>query len=465
MTLDNTEVAIDSEQLGTQTIEGAIDAMPRLGISIGAIGALFVTFFLGTYESAVLALALPSVSQGLNVAQTDLALAVSLNLLGGAIGAYVIGYFADRFGRQMGLRLMFLLFGVGSLATALAWNVESLTVFRVLSGLGMGAVLPLLAGYLGEMAPKARRGRAIAGMGLVGTLLVAIASFASIPLLAASPAGAWRILLGLGAVSLVLLPLINRRDITESPRWLGEHGKLDDAGRIVRRMEARARGEVTPSSIRFIETPKTLGLEIQKPLKALLTTKLMRNRLIMIVVVLFLFFAGFTAMNTYTPLFLEGAGMSSDQALLITALTKSAVVVSSVVIIFLIERIERRTLIICSILLVVLSVALMICGLGIAAATVGAFLLGFATGAMSAPLFTYIAEIFATNVRGTAASIADGIGALGGATAPLVILPLLVTVSSLAAGVVVIVIMLVACVVLFLGVRTNGRSLEDISAE
>ena len=88
MTLGNTETR---NIQAPQTIEAAIDALPRSGLTMTATIALLVTFFLGTYELAILAFALPSITTGLHLSATQLALPVALNLVGCAIGGYSVG--------------------------------------------------------------------------------------------------------------------------------------------------------------------------------------------------------------------------------------------------------------------------------------------------------------------------------------------------------------------------------------
>jgi len=461
MTLGNTETR---NIQAPQTIEAAIDALPRSGLTLTATIALLVTFFLGTYELAILAFALPSITTGLHLSATQLALPVALNLVGCAIGGYSIGYLADRFGRQLGLRLTFAVLGIGSLASAFAWDDASLIVFRIIAGLGMGAVVAMVSGYAGETAAKMRRGLTIARIGVIATALIALTSVAAVPLLTALPGTAWRVLLGIGAIALILLFAVNKRDLFESPRWLVEHNQVDLAAANVRMMERRAKSAVTPETVRFAEPEELLTAGRKAPLRVMFDSRVLRRRLFLMTGLWFLFYIGFFGINNYLPSYLEGAGISKSLALTDTAITRVAGFVASIVLLFIIERIERRTLIIGSMILLAVGVVLMISGIGVIPATIGAFFLGFGTGSLAIPAYAYGAEIFPTPVRTTGAALLDGFARLGGAVAPFTILPLLLAFGPVIAGVAVIIAMLLAMVLMLFGARTKGKALEEIAS-
>jgi putative MFS transporter len=425
---------------------------------------LLVTFFLGTYELAILAFALPSITVGLGLSATQLDLPVALNLVGCAIGGYSIGYLADRFGRQLGLRLTFIVLGVGSLASAFAWDDVSLTIFRFVAGCGMGAVVSMVSSYVGENSSRDRRGLTIARLGVIATALIALTSIAAVPLLGALPGTAWRILLGIGAIALLLLLAVNKRDLFESPRWLVEHNQLALAEKNVRALERRSRATPTPDGVRFVEPEFLANAASVPPWRVMLRSPVLRRRLILMSSLWFLFYIGFFGINNYLPSFLEDAGIKSSVAITDTAVTRVAGFVASIVLLFIIERIERRTLIIASIILLAVGVLLMVTGIGVVPATIGAFLLGFGTGSLAIPAYAYGAEIFPTESRTTGAAILDGFSRLGGAVAPFAILPLLVGYGSLVAGIAVTAAMIVAMVLMLFGVRTKGRTLEEIAS-
>src|SRR5205085_6709284 len=98
------------------------------------------------------------------VAKLALGPVLSASLIGMAIGALVAGPCADRFGRKPVLLLSVLAFGLFSLASGYANSITSLTVWRFLTGLGLGAATPIATTLLSESSPTRRRSLLLNGM-------------------------------------------------------------------------------------------------------------------------------------------------------------------------------------------------------------------------------------------------------------------------------------------------------------
>ena len=80
---------------------------------------------------------------------------VSSGLIGFLLGAAIHGTIADRFGRRVTLLGGVWITSVFTLATAvLAHSFMSFIVLRVLTGLGLGVLMPLGTTYINEFAPR-----------------------------------------------------------------------------------------------------------------------------------------------------------------------------------------------------------------------------------------------------------------------------------------------------------------------
>jgi AAHS family 4-hydroxybenzoate transporter-like MFS transporter len=76
-------------------------------------------------------------------------------LFGLAAGSLISGPLADRYGRKKLIIGSVLFFGTSSLLSAWSWNLSSLTFFRFITGLGLGAAMPNITTLVAEYAPAA----------------------------------------------------------------------------------------------------------------------------------------------------------------------------------------------------------------------------------------------------------------------------------------------------------------------
>jgi putative MFS transporter len=302
---------------------------------------------------------------------------------------------------------------------------------------------------------------------LIGTVLVSVCSLLALPLLRASPDNAWRYILGFPVVAIIVVFLIGKRHIVESPRWLVEHGRWEEAIAIVRTMDRRARrGDSDLHEVAIVEAPRPHSTISVKPMAILFATRRLYIRLGIISLAVLTFYISYFSLSTYLTAFLVSTGFDEDRALEIVAVSRVAPVVAAIVIVFIIERVERRLIIAGSIVAIIAGVALIMLGLGEVATLTGTILASLAGGILVPALYTFIAEIFPTDVRATGTAFADGVGRLGGVIAPFVFVPILFGAGAVASGTFLIVLMAISLVLIFFGLpfKTKGRALDDASA-
>jgi MFS family permease len=147
-----------------------------------------------------------------------------------AIGGWIAGWMADRFGRVRTLQLAILWFAVFTFLSGLAQNYEQLFVARALLGLGFGGEWAAGAVLLGESMRAEHRGKALgimqAGWAVgwaMATILYAV-FFSYLP-----QATAWRALFLVGIAPAVLVFFV-RRYVEEPPVYLESKAKLAALG-------------------------------------------------------------------------------------------------------------------------------------------------------------------------------------------------------------------------------------------
>ncbi|MEV0688108.1 MFS transporter [Nocardia sp. NPDC050378] len=143
---------------------------------------------------------------------------MSAREVGMFFGAIAGGRVSDRWGRRPVLIGATVIYSCFSLLTALSPNLETLTVFRLLTGFGLQNMTGVLLVYVSEMFPRHLRGRRyqaiLLAIGISGIPVAALVSRLIVPL---GP-GMWRWIYVVGALGVLGLFLAIRM-MPESVRW------------------------------------------------------------------------------------------------------------------------------------------------------------------------------------------------------------------------------------------------------
>ncbi|HXZ10355.1 MAG TPA: MFS transporter, partial [Paraburkholderia sp.] len=116
------------------------------------------------FDTAAVGFIAPSLVQQWGVARASLGPVISAALVGLGIGALGAGPLADRIGRKTVLVLSVFFFGLWSLVASRATSIESLTLLRLFTGLGLGAAMPNAVTLMSEYAPARTRSVAVNAM-------------------------------------------------------------------------------------------------------------------------------------------------------------------------------------------------------------------------------------------------------------------------------------------------------------
>ncbi|CDS03221.1 hypothetical protein LRAMOSA00623 [Lichtheimia ramosa] len=148
------------------------------------------------------------------------------------VGALCAGFPADRYSRKYTLIGASALFIVGSILQAAANGVPMLCCGRVLNGLSVGITSMVVPLYQSEIAPKEIRGRIVAVQQWSITWGIMISFWIQYGCQFISSTAAWRIPWAIQAVPAVIL-VAGMWAFPFSPRWLADHGRMDEAIRVL----------------------------------------------------------------------------------------------------------------------------------------------------------------------------------------------------------------------------------------
>jgi MFS family permease len=175
----------------------------------------------------------------LRFTNTDIGLASSAYLAGAVIGAIVFGWLTDRLGRKKLFFVTVIVYLLGTAATAASWNLASFTLFRFVTGAGIGGEYAAINSTIQELIPARVRGwcdLVINGSFWVGAALGALGSLLVLDPDLFNPEIGWRLAFLAGA-TLALVVFFMRLWLPESPRWLMTHGRLNEARRVIEGIE------------------------------------------------------------------------------------------------------------------------------------------------------------------------------------------------------------------------------------
>lgn len=371
--------------------------------------------------------------------------------IGAIAGAPLLGWLADRFGRQPVMLGALAVLTLTSIGAALSPGMESLILFRGLSGLALGAYPPLMIAFLTDILPPARRGSAVFATVAIGYLGPPAIIFFVRGLGPASPLGleAWRwafLIAGAGAAICALLFV----RVPESARWLISKGRLAEARRSIDR---------------FTTSPAVASAAAAAPAVTVAPTGTMTNgdflrRAIFLVIAYFLTpwaTSGFTVLSGAV---LVQKGINPQDSILYVGVSTLGPLIGTALAGVIVDRLERR------VALAVLAALLMVTGLAFgvvadpASLMASGLIFNLLVNLLTPVLVLYAAELFTTDRRAQGTSWGWASTRVGSALVPLALLPLLKAQGPLAMFVVIAGTLLVfVAVILAFGPRGNaGRT-------
>lgn len=388
----------------------------------------------------------------------------SAGFVGMFFGAASAGILADRFGRCVVFRWSMVLWGLGSLACAFAPDPLTLMIFRMVLGVGMSMELPVGQALICEYIPTAKRGRYVAmleGFWPVGFVLAGVLAYFILPV------WGWRGVFIAEAIP-ALFVLIVRQIVPESPRWLSDSGRREQAESVMtmieKKVQEKLKGQPLPEP-KQIEGLNGTADTVEKkkaPYMELWSEKL-RRRTAMLWALWFFVLLGYYGLTTWLSELLVLRGFSTVKSNEYITLISLSGVPGFITSAWLIEKTGRKP-----------TTVAMLLGCAITAFLYGnapdfnlviAFGLAmqfFMFGMWSA-LYAYTPELYPTRARATGTGFASSIGRIGALLGPFlvgVILPYTGQHGVFALGA--LSFLMAALVVAAFGEETRGRVLEEI---
>jgi len=268
---------------------------------------------------------------------------VAATFTGLFIGTFVFGYAADRYGRRTIFTYSMLWYSAATLVMAFQDSGLGVSLWRLIAGIGIGVELVTIDTYISELVPKSMRGRAFAFNQAVQFSIVPVVAFVAYKLVPISPFGfdGWRWVVLIGSTGALAVWFI-RRAIPESPRWLINQGRLDEAEAITASIEAKVSADLAGAPL---PTPGTHSVEKAEPVGRLAEAfePRYRGRTIMLMVFQFFQTFGYYGFAAWVPtLIAQQTGINLGASLLYSFIIAIANPFGPLLAMSFADKIERK---------------------------------------------------------------------------------------------------------------------------
>ncbi len=374
---------------------------------VASIAALSGLLF--GYDTGVISGALLFMRDQFHLTPEGEGLVVSAVLFGATFSSLLSGRLTDFFGRKKVIFATALLFGVGSVVTAMAPSLEALVAGRVVLGIAIGVASFAAPLYISEMSSADNRGALVALNQLAITIGILLSYIIDYVFAAGSN---WQAMVAVGFIPAVLLAagvLI----LPESPRWLVLKQSHEQAANVLRRIRKNSNVD---AELKEIEDSLA---EEKGDWREFFAPHLRGALVIGLGLGLFQQFTGINTVIYYAPSIFKLAGLTSNSvSILATAGVGLINVLMTIIAVALIDKVGRRPLLLVGnigmmVSLACLSLSFLLHGNSevlkwVGVSSVFTFVSFFAISL--GPIFwIIISEVYPLRIRGFAMSVATAI--------------------------------------------------------
>jgi benzoate transport len=379
---------------------------------VSAITLCMIINMVDGFDVLVVAFTASAIAADWQLSATAIGSLLSAGLVGMTVGSLALGPLADRWGRRPLVLGCLMLISAGMLLSAFSQNVNQLLLTRVLTGFGIGGMLPSLNTIVSEYSSRRWRSFAVtflqAGYPLGATLggvlaAVLIASYS------------WRAVYLVAGLASTVLVLFVWRQLPESMEHLLARRSAGSLGKVNHLLTRLGHPAVTalPDPTAAMAGKKTGYAHLLATPGLLRTTALLC--LAFLVVMLSFYFV-----LSWTPKLLVDAGMSTSQGISGGIILNVGGIAGSMLLGYVSSRIDISKLIavymlVTAVLMVLFSTVDNFDGFTLSLALfLGFFIFGSIVG-----LYALAPHLYPPSSRSAGLSIAIGIGRLGGVLSPL----------------------------------------------
>jgi sugar porter (SP) family MFS transporter len=322
----------------TQTATAPPSALRRINPAtlyfFGALGGILFGYDLGIISGILVVInkvwSLTGFEKGV--------LTASLSV-GAMIGAGLAGRLCNRVGRRRTIMAAGAVVILATVACSLAPNFDSLVGFRTVLGVGIGLSSATVPTYISELAPARIRG----AMGALNQIFIVsgilIAFLVSYWL---QPHHLWRWMFA-GAIVPAAILIVGLTLLPETPRWLLNTGKEDEARAVLASTHGRE-GDDIDAEVASIREVIALDSQQSGRIRDLGAAWVRPMLFVALLLAVGQQFSGVNAINAYFPTMLVSLGFTANTALLSAIILGITKLAFTAWVVFVVDRWGRKPL-------------------------------------------------------------------------------------------------------------------------
>jgi len=347
-----------------------------------------------------------------SLTDSGLGTVAALLTIGCLIGALFTGNFTKKYGRKKVMMFTAVLYIISALGCAFAQSSAVLIIFRVLSGLAVGATSVIGPMYISEISPAHNRGRLVSMNQFAITIGIVLAYIFDFALISFGD-NSWRYMLAIPAVFGLLYLIFILISFPESPRWLVANDRKEEAVAVMLKIG----GEELINN-ELAEMEKTIAEEKKK--KNLALSELFKGKTGKIVLIGTLIAAlqqitGINAVIMFAPDIFQAAGSAKGDSMMQAMIVGLVNFLMTIFALWLVDKKGRKTLLLWGAVGMIISLAYLTWefskpvqyGPGVLAALL--VYISFFAASFAPVMWVIISEIYPNRIKGLAMSFSTAI--------------------------------------------------------